>query len=464
MARPNSCISAGELHAMQQEYQAQVQNHLRDLQQAQQDFFVQQQAQQNQFLQGAINMLPGALQAAVAPAPAPAPVRGVQERPMEGDPAKLLSLFDFATQGILKKARKDVETRIERLFEQKELADKYAKLDQEGSMHKDFVHDAGKQWQFAKEYEAAARPSPVEQEVQNKYPEDFTDMEGKYNVQTAWERLRKFDARQCWHFCKWHQEQYTATLEVKSKVEAVCTELMDQLTSMMMRNAEYYAMDDQQQRAVERAQLWMGLVLRNAITTTTEIRHRKLENDRVQAEKLAEATAKYEAMDAKEFLASLVLEAQGLAKAGEKKEHTKQNIRKDSALGTLIALNNNLANDYGLSISYHGKKFPAMRGSSRTPSKPTSQRSKSQRSQISRTSSKASSRGGTVKSFMSESVKSVVFADKRGRSKGSAGSKSRATPRPQTPQTDRSRRGRSRDPSKNGAKGEGKGSRKGRKT
>ena len=67
-------------------------------------------------------------------------------------------------QTLLRRYHKEVESRMDKLFAQQAIAEKYAELSRKRQMHRDLQSEKDKHWQWAKEYKLVATPADFEEQ------------------------------------------------------------------------------------------------------------------------------------------------------------------------------------------------------------------------------------------------------------------------------------------------------------
>ena len=105
-------------------------------------------------------------------------VRPRREQDYGPNQHKLLLTLCPEVQTLLRKNHKEVEGRMDKLFTQQAIAEKYAELSRKRQLHRDLQSEKDKTWQWAKEYKLVATPA------------DFEVPSLEYDVENAWKRMR----------------------------------------------------------------------------------------------------------------------------------------------------------------------------------------------------------------------------------------------------------------------------------
>ena len=128
-------------------------------------------------------------------------VRPRREPDYDTSQHRLLLSMSSEVQTLLRRYHKEVESRMDKLFAQQAIAEKYAELSRKRQMHRDLQSAKEKHWQWAKEYKLVGTPA------------DFEEQSVDYDVEGAWKKLRAARADECWKFIQHHQNMYRAHLE-----------------------------------------------------------------------------------------------------------------------------------------------------------------------------------------------------------------------------------------------------------
>ena len=323
---------------------------------------------------------------------------------MDGHPDQLLRNFDLQIQQILKKLSREWERRVAKLFSQKTLEKKYEELERSHNMHRDFKTEADKAWQFANDYTSIATPSELE--LANMDSDAMTD--GRYDINKAWQQMRQRHALECWKFVQQHQKRYLQHLEKTTSRQHFHQEASDSVTSFMLSLPAFYTEADRA-RIVGKIQAWTDLFSRHTLGAYSS-RHRAQEEKATNRQKqLDDAQARYEAMDPRTFQVALALEAQNVKRKQDHKGHNmkpgpKVTVHQQSALGSVLAKNPDLADEYNLQV----KANRGARGSlGQQERRTTSQQSRSGRS---RSASFMSARSSASRHSSRKSSKSIRFS------------------------------------------------------
>ena len=309
----------------------------------------------------------------------------------------------------MRRYTKEVESRMDKLFAQQAIAEKYAELSRKRQMDRDLQSEKDKHWQCAKEYKLVATPA------------DFEEQSVDYEH---------------------HQHMYRAHLERICAPAYVQQEAVDQVTSLLSRHPQLYDAS-----ALEaRVKAWAQLVVRQSFVVKAEQLRVKQEKEKCRQRTLQSAQAEYEAMDARSFVVALQLEAVGLKRlTTEDKQRGKpaRYVDQSSALGSLLVEREDMQQAYGIKVRPNSGKNPGVL-----------------RAKTLRTSRQSSLTSMSGRSNSRTSVRSTSQASQRSaRSQASEASKASG----RTRSTVGSRRGSSSVHQKNRTgKGRGRGSNKGR--
>ena len=201
-------------------------------------------------------------------------------------------------QTLLRRYHKEVESRMDKLFAQQAIAEKYAELSRKRQMHQDLQSEKDKHWKSAKEYKLVATPA------------DFEEQYVDYDVEGAWKKLRAAHADECWKFIQRHQNMYRAHLERFCAPAYVQQEAVDQVTSLLSRHPQLYDASALEEQCA-RVKAWAQLVVRQSFVVNAEQLRVKQQKEKCRQRTLESAQAEYEAMDARSFVVALQLEAAG---------------------------------------------------------------------------------------------------------------------------------------------------------
>ena len=160
-------------------------------------------------------------------------------------------------QTLLRRYHKEVEGRMDKLFTQKAIAEKYAERSRKRQMHQDLQSEKDKHWQWAKEYKLVATPA------------DFEEPSLEYDVEGARKKMRAAHADEGWKFVQHHQNVYRAHLERACAPAYVQQEAVDQATPLLSRHQQLYDASVLEEQYA-RVNAWAQLVVRQGFVVKAE--------------------------------------------------------------------------------------------------------------------------------------------------------------------------------------------------
>ena len=205
---------------------------------------------------------------------------------------RLLLSMSSEVQTLLRRYHKEVKSRMDKLFAQQAIAEKYAELSRKRQMHRDLQSEKDKHWQWAKEYKQVATPA------------DFEEQSVDYDVEGAWKKLRAAHADECWKFIQHHQNMYSAHLERICAPAYVEQEAVDQVTWLLSKHPQLYDASSLEEQCT-RVKAWAQLVVRQSFAVKAEQLRVKQEKEKCRQGTLESAQAEYEVNGREELRGSL---------------------------------------------------------------------------------------------------------------------------------------------------------------
>ena len=179
-------------------------------------------------------------------------------------------------QTLLRKCHKEVEGRIDEIFTEHAIAEKYAELSRKRQMHRDLQSEKGKHRQRAKEYKLVATLG------------DFEELSFEYDAERAWKKLRAAHAEECWRFTQHYESVYGAHLEKACAPSYVQQQAVDQVTSLLTRHVQLFDTSALEEQCA-RVKAWAKLIIRQGSVPKAEQLRTKQEKEKYRQRALESA-------------------------------------------------------------------------------------------------------------------------------------------------------------------------------
>eukprot|EP00933_Yihiella_yeosuensis_P024969 TRINITY_DN19354_c0_g1_i1.p1 TRINITY_DN19354_c0_g1~~TRINITY_DN19354_c0_g1_i1.p1 ORF type:complete len:494 (+),score=88.85 TRINITY_DN19354_c0_g1_i1:1501-2982(+) len=292
-------------------------------------------------------------------------------------PEEILKRCDVHVKSILVSWTKEFQKDVKAWATQRQLNEKYQKLERENKYHNTFKSEMELKWQFPKKYK----------EADSGISGDSANME--YDIDKEWAALREAHAKECQEWIFKHQVKCTEFYQGLLDVGVQTANLLEKLEPWYQDNSTYISASVYETTR-NRARRYVELVVKEEVPVATSRMKMEKENMQKRQEELLKATEEYQQMDTKHVIALVASELTSLR--GAKVRNSA--VSDKDVLGHILKDKPDLAQKIGIKI-IPGKSpllQPRTSQRNREPRKRRTEKPRNISNQSRRSSSRASSR------------------------------------------------------------------------
>lgn len=350
-------------------------------------------------------------------------------------PEKVLDSLDPTLRDVMQRWKTSFKKDLAHLATQTELQEKYQKIVEDNAIMKQFQQEATRQWQWPHEYASVARP------VLGIDADEAAD--SQYDLNAAWESLRKKHALECQSFIIEHQKRALQFFERKVDAARVKQHVNDLFEDWKGKYGNFLTVEAALQTQ-NMCKSYMHSVIRSEIPKMKGRLSESAELRKKQASALLDAETKFQSMDPQMLIALIELDKHAVQSSKADNAKAKRvDVPKSSQLAALVKKFPDLNNHFEIKLTDSKAQKPSNaqrrqptphpngRRVSRSSSKRSSENSAGRSNVVRRSTSRSSARSTSLQSSRASSKRSSRASSKsnqprKGKGKGKSKGHSRA--------------------------------------